>query len=259
MTRGNGEVRGRIVETEVTAAKPPVAAPVGQAYCRPPSCTASREGIATAMIRRSSADQSHRDDHALAIEFASAHGLEHEHSRRKLVHQWNFYPFGVGSWRRARNVVHGALHGRSVTAFEYHYALLTGVVEENGYQRDSLHRFLICVVDLDHPVPSLAAVRNDWFEWHDAELPGPIITVDHDLWSRRFTLVGADVEFGRVVVTNENAARCAEADVRAEWRFENDELLLWVLGGRVDEQLTTILDVARPLIEAAEQYAARNG
>jgi hypothetical protein len=208
------------------------------------------------MIHRSSADQSHRDDHAVAIDLARRHGLEHEYSRRRLVHQWDFYPFGVGSWRRARNVVHGTMHGRSITAFEYHYALLSDTVEDNGYQRDSLNRFLVCVVDLDHPVPTLAAVRTDWLTWHEDELAGPAIDIDHDRWSRLFTLIGEDVEFGRAVVTDENAARCAEVDVHAEWRLEGDELLLWVLGGRVDDQLVAILDVAVPLIEAAENYGA---
>ncbi len=206
------------------------------------------------MVRRLSADQSFRDDHAHAIDFARRHGLEHDYSRRELVQQWGFYPFGVGSWRRARNVVHGALHGRSITAFEYHYVLISDTVEDNGYQRDGLNRFLVCVVDLDHPVPTLAAVRTEWFDWHDDELPGPIIDIDHDRWSKLFTLVGDNVDFGQAVVTNENASRCAEVDIHAEWRFENDQLLLWVRRGRVDDQLVEILDVARPLIEAAEKY-----
>ncbi|MCW2521714.1 MAG: hypothetical protein JWO63_49 [Frankiales bacterium] len=206
------------------------------------------------MIRRTSSEQAHREDHALAIEYAESHGLQHEHSRRKLAHQWDFYPFGEGSFRRARNVVHGALHGRSTTAFEYFYFLLSDSVEDSGYQRDSANWFLVCVVDLDHPVPSLAAVRTAWFEWHDDELPGSIVPIDHDRWAKVFTLVGDDEEFARAVVTTENASRCVEAEVHAEWRFENDELLLWVWRGRVDNQLDTILDVARPLIEAAERY-----
>jgi hypothetical protein len=205
------------------------------------------------MIWPSSADQPRRDDHARAIQFARGHGLQHEHNRRKLAHQWDFYPFGVGSLRRARNVVHGALRGRSITAFEYSYFLMSDSVEQNGYQRDAANRFLVCVVDLDHQVPPLAAVRTEWLEWHDDELPGPPIDIAHEKWSKVFTLVGAE-DFGRAVVTDENAARCAEADVHAEWRFVNDELLLWVWRGRVDDQLVSILDVARPLIEAAERY-----
>ena len=182
------------------------------------------------------------------------HGLQHEHSRRKLAHEWDFYPFGMGSFRRARNVVQGSLHGRSITAFEYFYLLMSDSVEQNGYQRDAANWFLVCVVDLDHPVPPLASVRTEWLEWHEDELPGPVIPIDHERWSKVFTLVGEDEDFGRAVVTNENAARCAEADVHAEWRFVNDELLLWVWRGRVDDQLLTILDVAKPLIEAAERY-----
>jgi hypothetical protein len=160
----------------------------------------------------------------------------------------------VGSLRHARNVVHGSLHGRSITAFEYHYVLNSDSVEQNGYQRDAVNRFLICVVDLDHPVPPLAAVRTEWLEWHGDELAGHSIPVDHERWSKVFTLVGEDEKFGRAVVTNENAARCAEHDIHAEWRFAGDELLLWVRGGRVNDQLVAIIDVAKPLIEAAERH-----
>ena len=46
----------------------------------------------------------------------------------------------------------------------------------------------------------------------------------------------------------------AEADLHAEWRFVDDELLLWVWRGRVDDDLVSILDVAEPLIAAAEGY-----
>jgi len=205
------------------------------------------------MIRRNSADQSRREHHGAAIQFAAAHGLQHEHNRHKLAHQWAFYPFGVGNFRRARNVVRGALHGRSITAFEYSYFLMSDSVEQNGYQRDAANLFLVCVVDLDHSVPPLAAVRTEWLDWHGDELPGPAIGIAHEKWSNVFTLVG-DEDFGRAVVTSENAARCAEADVHAEWRFVDDELLLWVWRGRVDDQLASILDVAKPLIEAAERH-----
>jgi hypothetical protein len=210
--------------------------------------------ITVMLQRRSATNSSAHENHAAAAEFATDHGLEHEHSRRKLAHQWDFYPFGVGNWRRARNVVHGALHGRSITAFHYHFALLADSVEDNGYQRDSLHRFLVCVVDLDHPVPSLAAVRTERLDWHGGELPWPAIEVKHERWSEMFTLSGPDADFGHAVVTVENAERCAQADTHAEWRFEDAELLLWVRGGRVDETLAASLDVARALILAAERY-----
>jgi hypothetical protein len=206
------------------------------------------------MRARSTAREAEHADHEAALRFADKHGLQHEHSRRALAHQWEFYPFGVGSWRRARNVVHGALHGRSVTAFDYHYALLSDSVDANGYQRDSLNRYLVCVVDLDHAVPDLVAVRTEWLEWHSEQAPGSIVTVDHEVWSKMFTLISDDTDFAQAVVTAENAARCAEADIHAEWRFAGDELLLWIRNGHVDDYLTSILDVALPLIQAAERY-----
>lgn len=194
------------------------------------------------------------EDDANTARFAGHHGLEHQHTGRKLAYQWDFYPFGVGSWRRARNIVRGTLHGRSTTAFEYHYVLLSDSVEASGFERDSIRRYLVCVIDLDHPVPALAAVSKDWLEWHVDELPDPAIAVEHERWSRFFTLLGQNAEFGHAVVDRDNASRCVEAAVHAEWRFQHDELLVWVLDGRVHQQLFALLDIATPLIEAAERY-----
>src|SRR3954465_6644343 len=82
--------------------------------------------------------KSETENYPEARRFASRYGLEHEHGRRDLTHHWDSYPFGLGSWRRARNVVHGTLHGRSITAFEYHYVLL----RDESTERDAFRNFL---------------------------------------------------------------------------------------------------------------------
>ena len=191
-------------------------------------------------------------DHAEAQRFASEHGLEHEHSRRDLTHHWETYPFGIGSWRRARNVVRGSVHGRSITAFEYHYVLLA----DDTTERDAFHNFLVCVVDLDHAVPSLAAVRRDRLIWHGGQLVGAEIPLGGDAWRDRYGLYGEDVDFARTVVTDEHAARCAESDARAEWRFVADEFVLWIENARVGTTLTAALGLLRPLVSAAEGFSS---
>src|SRR6185312_12041525 len=128
------------------------------------------------------------EDDAEARRYAARHGLEHEHDRRDLTHHWDSYPFGLGSWRRARNVVHGTLHGRSVTAFEYHYVLL----RDESTERDAFRNFLVCVVDLDHPVPALTAVLREREVWHVSELKGTEFPVTDDAWSDQYLLVGDD-------------------------------------------------------------------
>lgn len=133
--------------------------------------------------------------------------------------------------------------------------LLSDSVEASGFERDSIRRYVVCVIDLDHPVPSLAAVSSAWLEWHQDELPEPIIAIEHERWSHFFTLLGQDAAFGRTVVSPDTATRCAEAAVHAEWRFHHDELLLRVLDGRVDDDLPSLLDIATPLIDAAERYS----
>jgi hypothetical protein len=195
--------------------------------------------------------QSDNADYAAAQRFASEHGLEHEHSRRDLTHHWETYPFGVGNWRRARNVVHGSLHGRSITAFEYHYVLLG----DDTTERDAFHNFLVCVVDLDHAVPPLTAVRKDRLIWHVGQLVGTEIPIGHDEWRAGYSLFGEDGDFGRAVLTEEHAAQCAQIDIKAEWRFASDDFLLWIEGARMGDTLTAALEVLRPLISAAEGFS----
>jgi hypothetical protein len=191
-------------------------------------------------------------DYADAQRFASEHGLEHEHSRHDLTHRWGTYPFGVGNWRRARNVVRGSLHGHSITAFEYHYVLLS----DDTTERDAFHNFLVCVVDLDHAVPPLTAVRKDRLIWHDGQLVGTEIPIDQEMWLNQYSLFGEDGDFAHTVVTEEHAARCAQIDIKAEWRFAADDFLLWIENARIGDTLTAALEVLRPLISAAEGFSS---
>jgi hypothetical protein len=190
------------------------------------------------------------EDRAEVQGFAGHYVLEHEHNRRDLTHRWDSYPFGLGSWRRARNVVRGTLHGRSVTVFEYRYVLLS----DNSTERDAFRNFLICVVDLDHHVPALTAVLRDREFWHEGELEGAELPVNHDAWRDRYLLVGDDDEFARAVVTEEHAARCAEIEAKVEWRFAGDDFLLWIESVRVKDGLSAALEVLLPLINAAEAF-----
>lgn len=198
-----------------------------------------------------SAAAAYHEDHHVAREFAEHHGLTHETGRRELCHLWTGYPFGVGNWRRARNVVHGELAGRSLTAFEYHYVTYS---DDEGYERDALHRFLVAVIDLSHPMPKLSAVRTEWLEWHEAAIDGSIIEIANESFADNFTLFG-DAKFAELVMNEERAARCAEVHSRAEWRFDGDQLIVWVKGGHVGEQLHRVLDAVGPLIDAADAYA----
>jgi hypothetical protein len=193
------------------------------------------------------------EDYAEARRFAARYGLEHEHDRRDLTHHWDSYPFGLGSWRRARNVVHGTLHGRSITAFEYHYVLLS----DDSTERDAFRNFLVCVVDLDHPVPALTAVLREREGWHEGELKGTEFPVNDESFRDRYLLVGDDDDFARAVVTDEHAAHCAGIDARVEWRFAGDDFLLWIESVRVGDGLSAALQVLQPLITAAEDFPAQ--
>lgn len=193
------------------------------------------------------------EDYAEARRYAARYGLEHEHDRHDLTHHWDSYPFGLGSWRRARNVVHGTLHGRSITAFEYRYVLL----RDDSTERDAFRNFLVCVVDLDHPVPALTAVLRDREVWHEGELTGTELTVNDESFRERYLLVGEDEDFARAVVTDEHAARCVEIDARVEWRFAGEDFLLWIEDVRVGEGLSAALQVLQPLITAAENFRAQ--
>lgn len=175
---------------------------------------------------------------------------DQKHNRRDLTHQWDSYPFGLGSWRRARNVVCGTIGGRSITAFEYRYVLLS----DDTVERDALRNFLVCAVDLDHPVPAMTAVLRDRLHWHAGELDGIELPVTHEAFRDRYLLVGNDVGFARAVVADQHAARCTEIDARLEWRFAGDEFLLWIESVRMRNGLSAALRVLMPLMAAAEKF-----
>jgi hypothetical protein len=118
------------------------------------------------------------------------------------------------------------LSGRSITAFEYHFVLWS---DDETVERDAFRHFLVCVVDLDHPVPQLAAMRRDRLVWHRDEFEGEEFAVGHAKWQQQY-------------------------DARAEWRFVGDEFIFWIESGLVDESLAVALDILRPLIVAAEGY-----
>jgi hypothetical protein len=212
--------------------------------------SAAWDGVGGDPVVTSSASKPATGDYAEAERFAAHYGLEHEHDRRDLTHHWGTYPFGLGSFRRARNIVRGTLHGRSITAFEYHYVLLS----DDSTERDAFRNFLVCVVDLDHPVPSLTAVLRDREIWHETELKGTEFPVNHEGFRDRYLLVGDDDGFARAVVTEKHAARCAEIDAKVEWRFADDDFLLWIEGARVADGLSLALQVLLPLITAAEGF-----
>jgi hypothetical protein len=193
------------------------------------------------------------EDYAEARRFAAGYRLEHQHDRRDLTHHWDSYPFGIGSLRRVRNVVHGTLHGRSITAFDYHYVLLS----DDSKERDAFRNFLVCVVDLDHPVPTLTAVLRDREAWHGGDLGGTEFFVNDESFRERYLLVGDDDDFARAVVTDEHAARCVEIDAKVEWRFAGDDFLLWIESVRVGKRLSAALEVLLPLIAAAENFRAQ--
>jgi hypothetical protein len=223
-----------------------VSAPVARRLCSHPQ----RPKLEGTLAMTSSPFKPESEDYAEVWRFAAHYGLEHEHNRRDLAHHWDTYPFGLGNWRRVRNVVRGTLHGRSITAFEYHYVLLS----DNSTERDAFRNFLVCVVDLDHPVPALTAVLRDREVWHEGELQGTEFPVNHEAWNDRYLLVGDDDDFARAVVTEEHAARCAEIDAKVEWRFAGDDFLLWMESVRVGEGLSAALAVLLPLITTAENF-----
>jgi len=82
------------------------------------------------------------------------------------------------------------------------------------------------------------------------------IPIEHEGWLSQYRLFGDDDDFARAVVTEEHAGRWVQIDIKAEWRFAADEFLLWIEDARVGGTLTTVLEVLRPLISAAEGFSS---
>jgi hypothetical protein len=128
------------------------------------------------------------------------------------------------------------------------------LLSDDTAERDAFRHLLVCVVDLAQAVPSLTAARKDRLIWYGGQLTGQEFSVAHQTWRDTFVLVGDDADFARAVVSEDHAARCLQIDAKAEWRFKDDDFLLWIENAQVGDELTTALDVMQPLIDAAEAF-----
>lgn len=65
--------------------------------------------------------------------FAASRGWTYTANVPGLVDRWRSAPFGIGSSRRASNVLTGAFHGRQVVSFDYQYTTGSGKNRSTSY------------------------------------------------------------------------------------------------------------------------------
>lgn len=77
--------------------------------------------------------QQNKKRQAAAQAFAASRGWAYTPNVPSLVDRWRSAPFGIGSSRRASNVLTGDFHGRQVVSFDYQYTTGSGKSRSTSY------------------------------------------------------------------------------------------------------------------------------
>lgn len=77
--------------------------------------------------------QQNKKRQAAAQAFAASRGWTYTPNVPGLVDRWRSAPFGIGSGRRASNVLTGDFHGRHVVSFDYQYTTGSGKSRSTSY------------------------------------------------------------------------------------------------------------------------------
>lgn len=111
----------------------------------------------------------------------------------RLVSRFVGSPFGHGSSRRARNVIHGKHRGRAFTAFDYRYVTSSG-------DSSTTHHYSVVALALGVAVPSLSVAPQGGVGRFFGRLFGTDIILGDPPFDDRFAVSADDPRFAADVL-----------------------------------------------------------
>jgi len=159
----------------------------------------------------------------LLTAWAARNGWQLTDSAPELTERWHTAPFGIGSARRATEVLTGIWQGRAATSFRYRYTSSDG-------DRRTVHTFHVLVLALPAYLPTLEltpeglgarlakAVGGQDLEFESADF--------NDAWrvTSRMPRFASDVVHPRLM------ERLLRPGSRANLRIEGTDILTWSAG-----------------------------
>lgn len=180
--------------------------------------------------------------------WAAAAGWTYHGTDHTLVHRWRGTPFGVGSARRATEVLSGPVGGSHAVSFRYQYT--TG----SGKNRTRHTRHVVAVF-LPRLLPVLELTPDGLAAKIVKAFGGQDIRFESEAFNRAWRVTSDDPRFAHDVVTPRTMERLMLPDVADTCiRFAGDAVLTWSTGRPRVETIVPRATVLDGLVDAIPPY-----
>lgn len=159
----------------------------------------------------------------------SAHGLGYVAEAPDRVKKFESAPFGLGKSRRARDLVWGALVGRTFETFSYTY--VTETHDADGKTTSTTHRFQVTWIDLPAAVPTMRLTSDNALLRLLATMGARDLEVESHAFNQQWKVWCADERMGHAILTPRMIERFLEPDVAGRgFVFEGAALMTYASG-----------------------------
>jgi hypothetical protein len=182
--------------------------------------------------------------------FAAARGWRFEAEQPLLVDRFTGPPFGLGSGRRAYNVLYGSHDGRDLVSFDYRFETRT---TQGNETRTQTHRYSVLGLSMGVPMPPLSVDPENFLDRFVGRITGQDIDLESEEFNRTFTVRSPDRKFASDVL-NPRMMEFLLQHPQLGWRFESDSMLVIASGGRTPAQIDATLAVMDGITDRVPEF-----
>ena len=182
--------------------------------------------------------------------YAAGRGWRFEAEQPLLVDRFTGPPFGLGSGRRAYNVLYGTHEGRDLVSFDYEYKTQTS----NGKQTTTqVHRFSVLGLSMGIHMPPLSVDPENFLDRFVGRLTGTDIDLESEEFNRSFTVSCPDRKFASDVLHPQMMEFLLQHR-QVGWRFEQDSMLMVADGQRTPAQIDATIAVMDGITDRVPEF-----
>jgi hypothetical protein len=182
--------------------------------------------------------------------YAAARGWRFEADQPLLVDRFTGPPFGLGSGRRAYNVLYGSHDGRDLVSFDYEYKTQT----TNGKQTTTqVHVFSVLGLSMGVLMPPLSVDPENFLDRFVGRLTGNDIDLESEDFNRAFTVSSPDRKFASDVLHPQLMEYLLQHR-QLGWRFEQDSMLVVARGKRTPAQIEATIQVMDAITDLVPEF-----
>jgi len=179
--------------------------------------------------------------------WATANGWQYRGSAPELTTRWHGAPFGVGSSRRATEVLTGTWQGRAAMSFRYRYT--TG----NGEQT-STYTFGVVALGLPAFLPTLQLTPEGLGARLAKAVGGQDLQFESEEFNRAWRVTSRLPRFAYDVVHPRLMERLLRPGARANLRIEGTDILTWCAGAPDLDSLAPRLGLLDAVVRSIPRF-----